>query len=362
MRQKKRILVCPLDWGLGHATRCIPIIRMLLKKNAEVLIAGSGRSFLLLKQEFPNLEFIDLPGYEIRYSKNAMAVQMFLSIPKILKGIKKEHMLVEEIIQQRKIDIVISDNRFGLWSSQVKTIFITHQLLIKSPLGEYVLHRINLHYIKKYNHCWIPDLEGEDNLSGDLTHAYSLPENAVFIGLLSRFYNNSPSISSQLPLRKTYDILVIISGPEPQRSIFEELILKEAFSIPLNFLVVKGVPEEIPFLKTKENIDIVSHLTESDMKTAVLSSSIILSRSGYSTLMDLAVFGKKAILIPTPGQTEQEYLAELLLRKRIAYSENQAAFSLKRALQEIDHFSGFRKNHFDTSNDLEKHIEQLISE
>ena len=148
MRQKKRILICPLDWGLGHATRCIPVIHLLLQKKQEVLIAGSGRSLLLLKQEFPDQEFIDLPGYDIRYSKTVMAIQLFFSIPKILKGIKREHELVEDIIQQKKIDVVISDNRFGLWSNHATTVFITHQLLIKSPLGEYILHRINLHYIK----------------------------------------------------------------------------------------------------------------------------------------------------------------------------------------------------------------------
>lgn len=361
MRQKKRILVCPLDWGLGHATRCIPIIRLLLQKKQDVLIAGSGRSFLLLKQEFPTLEFIDLPGYDIRYSKNALAIQMFFSIPKILKGIKQEHELLEKIIQQKKIDIVISDNRFGLWSNQAKTVFITHQLLIKSPIGEYVLHRVNLRYISKYDHCWIPDSNDENNLSGELTHTYPLPKNAVFIGFLSRFMNESPCNESLVELKKVYDVMVILSGPEPQRSIFEEIILKQAEQLSLNFLIVRGITEHAPTLETKGNIDLVTYLPSAEMKTAISSSAIIISRSGYSTLMDLTILNKKAIFVPTPGQTEQEYLADLLKRKKIAYSETQAEFNLERGLNKINTYSGLRKNLFNIITELEKRVDLLIN-
>src|SRR6185295_19338664 len=125
MQQKKRILICPLDWGLGHATRCIPVIRLLLEKNAEVLIAGSGRSLALLKTEFPLLEFIDLPGYHIQYAKGSLALKLFLSTPKIFKAIRSEHRALEKIIRKKNIDLVISDNRFGLGSKQIKTVFIT---------------------------------------------------------------------------------------------------------------------------------------------------------------------------------------------------------------------------------------------
>jgi predicted glycosyltransferase len=361
MRQKKRILVCPLDWGLGHATRCIPIIRLLLQKNQDVLIAGSGRSFILLKQEFPTLEFIDLPGYDIRYSKNGLAIQMFFSIPRILKGIKREHELLKNIVQEKKIDIVISDNRFGLWSHQAKTIFITHQLSIKSPLGEYVLHRINLHYIKKYDQCWIPDSEGESNLSGELTHTYSFPENAFFIGLLSRFTNQLPSTTpaTAFGLKKSYDVMVIISGPEPQRSIFEKLILKQVSTIPLRFLITRGITEQAPIVETKGNIDIVSHLSSTEMEAAILSASMIVSRSGYSTLMDLAALNKKAVFIPTPGQTEQEYLAERCMKNGVAYFEDQSNFNLKNALEKGVLYTGFK---YAGGDNLEKRIDSIIVE
>ena len=201
-------------------------------------------------------------------------------------------------------------------------------------------------------------MEGRNNLSGDLTHAYSLPDNAFFIGLLSRFYLEPPPPSFQLPLKKKYDVMVIISGPEPQRSIFEELILKQAQTIPLNFLIVKGITEQIPKLETTDNLDIVSHLPTAEMRSAILSASIIVSRSGYSTLMDLAALNKRAAFVPTPGQTEQEYLAERCMKKGISYYEDQSNFNLKNVLEKGKMYSGFGCLE---GGGLEERIEKLLS-
>src|ERR1019366_5512486 len=184
MLSHKRILICLLNWGLGHATRCIPIIRLLRKKNAEIIIAADGRSLELLKQEFPDLEFIRLQGYDINYpTGDSMILKMFFSIPKIVNGIYKEHQILKKIIKEKKIDIVISDNRFGLWNKKIKSIFITHQLMIKTLFAEKLLHRINLYFIKKYDECWVPDVECASNLSGDLSHKYSLIKNTFFVGV-----------------------------------------------------------------------------------------------------------------------------------------------------------------------------------
>src|ERR1043166_5258587 len=173
MQQPKRILVAPLDWGLGHATRCIPIIRYLLEKGQEVIVGADGRPLELLKREFPGQEFIVIPGYKVSYpKKGSMTLKMAASVPKILAGIKKEHEQLDKITTAEKIDAVISDNRFGLWTKKVPCIFITHQLMIKSPFGEKLLHRLNKNHIKKYTECWIPDAEGADNLSGDLAHKF----------------------------------------------------------------------------------------------------------------------------------------------------------------------------------------------
>jgi hypothetical protein len=244
------------------------------------------------------------------------------------------------VVKEKQIDLVISDICFGLWSKQVKTVFITHQLMIKAPFAESLLHAINLSFIRKYHECWIPDFAEGDNLSGDLSHKYPLPENAYFIGPLSRF-QQLPSPSNVPKLKKQYDVLILISGPEKQRSIFEELMLKQAASIPLNFLMVRGLPDTPKTLEIHINIDIISHLNAAEMKAAMLSASIVVCRSGYSTLMDLTALKKKAVFIPTPGQTEQEYLAEKCMQEGIAYFEKQPKFNLKRALERSKQYKGF---------------------
>ncbi len=352
----KRILICPLNWGLGHATRCIPIIRLLIKKNAEIIIATDGRPLELLKQEFPDLEFIQLKGVDITYpDENSMIWKMIFSIPKIINGIYKEHESLKKIIEEKKIDIVISDNRFGMWNKKIKSIFITHQLMIKIPFAEKLLHHMNIYFIKKYDECWIPDMEDATNLSGDLAHKYSLPTNAFFIGSLSRFNKTSISIPSAI----TYDIMVIVSGPEPQRSIFEKLAIEQVRQSKLKALIVCGKTEIQHKRETINNMEIVSHLKTDEMEKAILQSKIIISRSGYSTVMDLAILGKKAIFIPTTGQTEQEYLAEIFMKKKIAYCQKQSEFDLQKALKEVENYRGFEN--VENENLLEKRIETLIN-
>ena len=335
---KKRILIAPLDWGLGHAARCIPIVRYLLEKDCEVIIAADKRPMELLKKEFPSLEFVVMPGYEISYPKNgSMVLKIAVQVPKILIGIKREHKLLKKIIREKKIDAVISDNRFGLWSRSVPCVFITHQLMVKAPFGEKLLHKLNKNLIAKYNECWIPDNEGENNLSGDLSHKFPLPENAKFIGILSRFNSLRHLSSKEEPL----DLLVLLSGPEPQRPIFEKKILEQISFLPIKSLIVQGITEKNETKKISENVEIVSFLTSDDLIKKILSSKIILCRPGYSSVMDLAALGKKSIFVSTPGQPEQEYFAKYFSERRIAYSVAQKEFDLKTALEESKEYLGF---------------------
>lgn len=337
-RAIKKILVSPLDWGLGHATRCIPIIRYLLEKNCEVIIGADGRPLQLLQKEFPSCEFVTMPGYKISYPKNgSMVLKMAVQIPKILAGIKREHEQLQTIIKEKRIDAVISDNRFGLWSREAPCVFITHQVMVKSPLGETFIHQLNKNYIRKYSECWVPDVSGENNLSGDLGHKFPLPENAKHIGVLSRFRKSSiRSVKNKL--------LVLLSGPEPQRTVFEKKILEQLSpwrGAGGEALVVQGITEKNERRKVSEYVEVVSHLTSDELQKEIQSSEIILSRPGYSTVMDLAVLGKKVVFVPTPGQTEQEYLGQYFSEKKIAYSVSQKKFDLKAALRESEKYSGF---------------------
>ena len=354
MPHKQRILIAPLDWGLGHASRCIPIIRLLLKKELDVIIAADGRPLELLKAEFPDLEFISFQGYSINYpEKGSMIWKMITSLPKIFTGIYNEHKALKRIIIDRKIDIVISDNRFGLWNKGIKTVFITHQLMIKSPFGEGLLHKINLFFINKYNDCWIPDEEGTTNLSGDLSHKYSLPKKAYFVGTLSRFTKGNEENS-----KVNYEIMAIISGPEPQRTIFETLITEQLLKTNLRAIIVCGKTDDKIKKDTKGNLEIVNHLRADEMQVTILQSKIIIARSGYSTVMDLATLGKKAVFVPTPGQTEQEYLAGILMQKKISYFQKQSELNLKEAIIKSKEYKGFEALH--SNNALEKRIDALI--
>jgi hypothetical protein len=250
---KLRILVAPLDWGLGHASRCIPVIRELLVQGAEVWLAGEGAQEQLLKTEFPALPFLHLYGYRIRYSKNAAGLfwKMIQQSPKIRRAIRYEHDWLEKEISEHGFDAVISDNRYGLYHSSIPCIFITHQLTIKSPLGawtEKIIQKRNYTYINHFNECWVPDAAGENNLAGALSHPDKKPTVPVkYIGLLSRFEKNETSeIKNHL--------LVILSGPEPQRSIFENKIIEEISHYNGTAAIVRGLPGEASIIPSTNMI------------------------------------------------------------------------------------------------------------
>lgn len=337
---RKKVLVAPLDWGLGHATRCIPIINGLLTQGHEVLIATSGLAMPLLKQEFTQLTFVELPSYKVSYSsKLPLMIKLFFQTPFFLWIIRKEKRVMEQVVKHFKIDVIISDNRYGCYSQNAKSIFITHQLTILMPGSltwlEGIVNFFNQQTIRNFDECWVPDFPN-DNLTGKLTKAKNLP--VKFIGMLSRFEKGKYSIVKQ------YDLLVLLSGPEPQRSIFEKLVIQQVRKYDGNVLVVRGLPgEEAPdhSFNGSEKVTIINHLPTSALQQAIESSALVLARSGYTTVMDLFFLEKKAIFVPTPGQTEQEYLAIQLKEKGIADFINQHQFDLTRLMSSSTHYSGF---------------------
>lgn len=169
---RRKVLVAPLDWGLGHATRCIPVIRELLKTGFEVVIAAEGKGQILLEAEFPSLAFITLKGYAIQYSKTRIGLfsKILLQIPKIMAIIRYEHNWLDEIIDKHDIDIVISDNRYGLHSKRIPSLFITHQLQIQTPVFPNLLRQLNYRYINRFTECWVPDSKNAPGLAGSLSH------------------------------------------------------------------------------------------------------------------------------------------------------------------------------------------------
>lgn len=324
----KKVLVAPLDWGLGHATRCIPIIKELQKLNCEVHIGGAGKSLQLLQLEFPELKSHDFPSYSPVYPKSgSMVWKLLLQVPKFLKAIRSEKIVAGKIIEREGIDFVIADNRYGAWSDKIPCVFIAHQLNILLPGGlrwmKPFIRKFNYMLIKKFSACWVPDIPSRE-LSGELSLPFKnlKPE---YIGFLSRF--SKPTIRE-----KKYEILVLLSGPEPQRTMFEDILFDQLANSNFKVLIVRGIVGENNDRYSHTNIEVVNAMGAGELQYAIEASGIVISRSGYSTIMDMTVFQSTCIFVPTPGQTEQVYLAKELVKKRIAYSCGQHKFNLIDAL------------------------------
>jgi UDP-N-acetylglucosamine:LPS N-acetylglucosamine transferase len=342
--------VAPLDWGLGHATRCIPIIHEFLNRSVEVQIASSGKALALLRQEFPTLKFHELVSYKATYSDRlSFMLKILFQMPKFLWTIKREHQQIEQIIKNENMDWVIADNRYGCWSSQIPSVLITHQINILMPPAwkwlEGVINYGNHRQIKKFTQCWIPDFPN------GITRRMTYPGNlkTKFIGMISRFN------TWKLPLKR--EILFLLSGPETQLSIFETKVREEIRRTGCkNYFMVKGKPGTMD--ESTENE--ADHLPAGELNELILSTQLVISRPGYTTIMDLWKLGKKAIFIPTPGQTEQEYLAKQLKVNGIAFCQNQDEFDLSLALTESKKYKGF-EGYPASPNLLARAIDDLLS-
>jgi len=322
---------------MGHATRCIPIVRSLLSNGYKVLIAASAEQKIFLQQEFPQIEFLELKGYAIRYSKTRwfFFFKLLLQAPRFLSTIKYEYLWLDKIIDEHKIDLVISDNRFGLHSKKCPCIFITHQLTIKMAFAliETVIQKINYSYINHFTACWVPDAAEKINAAGILSHPKKLPAIPVhYIGLLSRFKKNPVT-------EKKYGYCIVLSGPEPQRTILEKLILKDIDTIAGKTLLVRGLPASEEIIQAALTVEIKNYLPGTEMQQAFDQSETIISRSGYTTVMEILSMQKKSILVPTPGQSEQEYLADFLQNQGLIFTISQNKFSIINAIQQAKKFS-----------------------
>lgn len=354
---QRNILICPLNWGLGHASRCIPLIKLLIELKRRVIIASDGASLDLLRREFPDLDSFSLPPYKIKYSENGrLSIEMLIQLPGLIRSARREKKVLEEFIDKYKIDLVISDNRFGLWSKEIPCVYMTHQLTVKfpawfksfEPVGK-SLHKL---VINRFTECWIPDFEGEMNLSGELSHGFPPPRNACFIGPLSRF-------SRIVGVEREWDLLVILSGPEPQRTVFEGVVRSQLKSLSIKTLIVRGIPNSLQAWDRNGEVTSVNFLTAGELNRAVHSSDKIIVRAGYSSIMDLAAIGKNAILVPTPGQTEQEYLADYFLGKHLFYSERQEGFDLSRSIENSGEYPGLKLTEDQAGSFKEKVGERL---
>lgn len=341
-KKKLKILISPLDWGLGHASRCIPIIKALLEEEHEVYLGGSGNSLALLHKEFPDLKVIDLPGFTPTGGKSGFSVLNLVVIAfQLIISAISEYFLLRKFLATNHFDLIVSDNRYGLFSKKVKSIIITHQLMVKLPLGfrwaESVVHCFIKKMITPFNECWIPDFAQVPGLSGDLAHKYPLPDNARFIGPLSRFTRQLKLLENEARITVT----AIISGSEPQRTFFEQLLINEFKHLDEDSFLICGQPLNLNKAQIINKLHILPFAIAETIHSLITRSDVVICRSGYSSIMDMCATGCRAIFIPTPGQTEQLYLAKLHGNAGNAIDINQSEFNLFSSIERAKTIKGF---------------------
>ncbi|MHC1703589.1 MAG: glycosyltransferase [Tenuifilaceae bacterium] len=315
--KRYRVLVCPLGWGLGHASRLIPIIARLQKEGFEVITAGDELQIQFISSFFPDIKTINFQSFKVRLSKGSSQLFPILGISvRLPYHIIREHFTLKRIVKEHGINLIISDNRYGLWHKNLKTVIITHQLRVLfpkpfrflEPVGELFVR----YFAQKFTYCWIPDFPEEINLAGKLSHPSKTPLNSRYIGLLSRFNDYKNEYYSH-----AWDLVGIVSGPSPQREILINSIAHLAKQKNLKTLIIKGNPDDGTTIIENDGVYYAGHLNDNDFVNAIKSTKYLITRAGYSTIMDLSALGVSGLIVPTPGQTEQEYLAEYLSKKGI---------------------------------------------
>lgn len=316
--KNKKILVAPLNWGLGHASRCIPLIDRLRKQGNAIAIASDGVALQLLKKNYPKIASFELPSYDISYRYTSMELNMLIQSPKIFSTAKKELKATRNIVEKWKPDIIISDNRFGVRHTCCRSIFLTHQpnVIGKNKLTSFIATWVHQAMITKFDECWIPDYEGKKALAGKMSQAQlSIPTH--YLGPLSRIIKK-PSVTN-------IDILVVLSGPEPQRTYFEERIYTILSKLSqYRVHIVRGINQSYNNQEHTPHIRFSTIAESHELNELLNASRLVICRSGYSSMMDLEVLDTPAILVPTPGQYEQEYLAEQAKNRNQYTSLNQS--------------------------------------
>ena len=317
-----KVLVAPLNWGLGHAARCVPLIERYLETGDEVVLGGDGESLLLLRRHFPHLRVLPLGALTLRYSSGDSQVgAMLKGLPQILRSAIKDHRLLRQRLAFEHFDLVVSDNRFGLFWSDTRCVYITHQLHIPLPRAyrwlEPCVSALHGLIYRQYDEVWVPDYaDMEQCLSGKLGHPHKVyTPHVVYINPLSRFARIKTSVNTEeINTNSTYDVVAVLSGLEPQRSLLEEEVIRRYQHTNKRVLIVEGILHKPPTVIQKDAITIVPYMDDSVLAKVLLAANKIIARAGYSTIMDFATLDvlHKAELIATPGQPEQMYLQDFV--------------------------------------------------
>lgn len=327
MEKKDAILFCPLNWGLGHATRMVPLIHKYKEVGHKIVIAANGSAFNFLKLEFPDAHFENFAGIKVRYFKKPFFILgVLLQMPLFLGQIIFEWFYVAGLVRKYNPMLIISDNRYGIRSSKTRSVLVTHQLFIELPnalkLGQTMLHKFTGFLLQQFDEIWVPDFQAKElSLSGSLSHGKITYQHVKYIGPLSRFsvINKDKPVVTEIK----FDVLILISGPEPHRAIYETEMEDKFRKSGKRVLMLCGKPntEMLPFDKVMMNyangIIKLDHLPTSTLFHFIKTTEKIYARCGYSSIMDFELLKKNVVWSPTPGQTEQEYLYEWMNRNKV---------------------------------------------
>lgn len=341
MNEQKKIFIAALDWGLGHASRCIPVIETLINKGCNITIGGTGKSGILLKKEFPDSPYIEMPGFSPLLSAGkSQVLALLLNFPLLIYSSYREYIFIKKLQTKAKFDIIISDHRYGVHIKNAFNVMIIHQLRfiapgILKPIGKMsvLMHKLLL---IPYQQVWIPDFETQPVFSGDLSHGFELKSKYKYLGILSRFEGTAHSGSNNKK-----HVLALISGPEPQRSQFESILFNQFKDYSKPLIIVAGQPETMSRVNSQTNVTRFTHLQKDKLIGLIKDAELVVARSGYTTIMDLAILGVKALFVPTPGQTEQEYLARLMMESGYAFFVEQHKIDINQHIDKALEYKGF---------------------
>jgi uncharacterized protein (TIGR00661 family) len=319
---QKTILYAVLNWGLGHASRSIPIIRALILRGYKLVIVSDGEALTLLQGEFPEQQFEATKSYAVEYALKAKSFNttLALQIPKFIQAIKEEHRNCQFLCKKYAIDKIISDNRYGFYHKEIPSAFICHQLHLRYPAStiiEKIVNKSYQYYLKNFTQLWVPDLAPPNSISGEMSGLNWF--NVHYLGIDSRL--------EKLKVPEKYQYIAILSGPEPQRSLLEAELLLSLNSKPGEHVIIRGTNDARQYF-SKAHVQVYDMMNSTTLNTLICSSQTVLCRAGYTSILDLLKLDKDAILIPTPGQAEQEYLADNLKKLRYFGVEKQGEIEL----------------------------------
>ncbi len=357
----KRLLFAVGHWGLGHATRDLPLIRGLLAQGCEVIVGCDGPPLEVLRRELQGMcEVIRLPGSAIPMARTPLRfyTRYTLLLLSLWRSRAAQHAQVEQLVRQRRLDLVVSDNRYGCYSAHVPSYLIAHGIRFIPPFGDWwlspSLEYFNYRAFQPFTRLIVPDF-ATDSLSGALSHdlRFVTPDRLAYIGPLSSVRRR--------PLAEDLDYFITISGPEPQRGMLEDRLLAQVERLPGRSVLTLGRPGD-GFLGRRGQCEVYAYLDRKGQEEMLNRARLVVSRSGYTTLMELAELGKHALLIPTPGQTEQEYLGWYHQQRGAAPMVTQAALQLETDLARVN--AGFRGFHvpWTTAQSLAKFLDVTLPE